>query len=182
MSNLGQLIRPLTTSVRRPDTWPGFRIRFACFSLAAAAATATVVLSTETGASLGYGVATYLAVATLAVFVPAAITPQVIGGQLLAGALWLQGGDGAAAGALLVLATVIVTAELLSEVARLDSPLHREPKGILARAATAGVMGGLVFGLLAFADGLPSLSGLLGVAIGAAVSGWVALRMVRPRI
>ncbi|NNF12028.1 MAG: hypothetical protein HKN72_02315 [Gemmatimonadetes bacterium] len=163
----------------RPGTWSAIRIRLAGYSVAVAALTTAVVLAAPSGATLGVGASAYLAVVALAVFVPAVITIQVVAGQVLAGVLWLPGGDAATMGALLVIGSVVVTAELLAEVARLDSPLERRPTGTPARAGMAGAIAGLVFGLLALAGALPSVTGLVGVAVGVVVCVWVAVRMVR---
>lgn len=181
MSVVGELVRRGRTSARLPDTWSGARMRVAGYAVATVALTATIVLTSPVGAALGYGLAGYAALAGLAIFVPAAITPQVISGQLLAGALWLQGGEGAAVSALLVIGSVVATAELLAEEARLDSPLGRRPTGTLGRAGAASAIASVVFGLLAFVGELPAMTGLVSVAVGAAVCAWVAVGFVRRR-
>jgi hypothetical protein len=67
------------------------------------------------------GACVYVVIAATALFFPAAITIQVIGGQMLAGSVLL--GQNAPASLLLlpVIASVVVTAELLAAVGRLDT-------------------------------------------------------------
>ncbi len=179
MSVMGELARRARPSARLPDTWSGVRLRFAGYAAAATALTVFVVLTSPIDATLGYGVAGYSALVALAIFVPAAITPQVIAGELLAGVLWLQGGDAAAVSALLVIGAVVATAELLAEVARLDSPLGRRPSGALGRVGAAVAIACVVFALLALVGELPGVTGVVGVAVGAAVCTWVAVGFVR---
>lgn len=179
MSATGKLARRERPSARLPDTWSGVRLRFAGYAATTVALTAAVVLTSPFGGTLAFGVAGYAALVALAIFVPAAITPQVIAGQLMAGVLWLQGGDAAAVSALLVIGSVVATAELLAEVARLDSPLGRRPSGALGRVGAALAIACVVFALLASAGELPGVTGLVGVALGAAVCAWVAVGFVR---
>ncbi len=153
------------------------RVRLGAGSIAGATLTAAVVLALGVD-GLGGWVVAYLAVVALALAVPAAVTAQVTGGQLLAGAVWLQGGDEGVVVALLVIMTVIVTAELLAQVARLDSPLRRDPEGVLAHAGVSATTGGIAFAALAYASGLPGVGGLAAVAVGVVACVWVATRLV----
>ncbi len=128
-----------------------------------------------------YAAVVYVAAVALALFVPAAITAQVIGGQMLAGLLLMGGGPIAWVGAALIVAGVVATAELLAEVARLDTPLRRDPVGALPRATMAAAVGGTMVAAVLLAHGLPELTGLAAVALASAVCFGLAMRMVKGR-
>jgi hypothetical protein len=111
--------------------------------------------------------AVYVAVALSALLSPAAITLQVIAGQVLAASVLLRP-DGPAPPLLLVpvVAGVVLTAELLGLVARLDTPLRPRPAPELPRMGLSALIGGGVYAAVSLAGGLSGPTGLLAVALG----------------
>lgn len=111
----------------------------------------------------------------LALFSPAAITAQVIGGQLLIGSLLLRDDAPSAILILLMVISVVATAELLAIAARLANPIERDARGDLRGAALAAAIAGGVFGVMLLVGVLPGPAGLpsgmlaIGVASGACV-------------
>lgn len=151
----------------------------------AALAVASALATAATGSALGgsvlhlYGGAAYVGLAGLALAAPAAITAQVVTGQLLVGSLLLMP-DGPAPLLLLPLvATVVITAELLGVAARLDLPLQRPAGEDLRRSVIAAVTGGAAYGGVVLAAALPGPSGLRGIALASAACVALAVVLVR---
>lgn len=168
------------TTERRPTAWGPARKRVARIAIAMAAATAAA------GAALG-GSSDYIvpavalvAVATLALRYPTWIAVQVLFGQLIAAKL-LVVLDGATLRVLPVVAGVIATAELLAEVARLDAPAARDPRGALRSAAVAAALGAAVFIAVALAGTLSGPTGLLAIGLASAACVFLAILLVRRR-
>jgi len=155
------------------STWPPARGRLAVLAIFLALLTASFVAAV--GASKGYtfGAGAYLAMAAAAVLSPAAITLQVVTGQLLLAGLFVEQGVGAGLLLAPALAGVVATAELLAGVARLDTPLRvsDDVRRDLRRTALAAFAAGSVFVLIvvAMASGLPGPRGVLAVALPAGV-------------
>ena len=133
-------------------------------------ATLTGAAGAALGASGGhaFGAAAYVASALVAVFVPAAIAIQVVGGQVLVGTLLLGQAGPAPLLLLPLVAAIVVTAELLAVVARLNTPLERDPRDDLRRAAASAAIGAGVFGMVVLAGVLPGPTGLVGIALASA--------------
>lgn len=153
-------------------SWP------AVWAVLAAFVTGALVVGAGGGGWLRYLALGYIGIVVLALFVPAAVTAQVVGGQVLAGVVLVGGAAGGLFTTALVVAGVVVTAELLAVVARLDSPVRRRPEGVLARTGTAGALAGGVFGVVVFSSGQYAVGGLIAVAVASAVCFGVAMRMV----
>ena len=115
----------------------------------------------------------YVSVAALALFVPAAIALQVIGGQTLVGSLMLGQSVGALFLALLI-ASVIHTAELLAVVARLDSPAARHPRDDLRRVGLATAIGTAAFTIVLLLRGFPGPTGPVAILVACAACGMLA--------
>lgn len=146
---------------------PWSRVRRSLAVLAFSAAVLTGLGAGTLGGGLGHalGAAAYVVVATIAVFSPAAIAIQVVGGQALATGV-LLGPAGAGFVAVLPLVVgVIVTAELLGAVARLGITPGRDAKTELRRSGLAGLLGGATFGVVALLIGLGGPGGLAGLAL-----------------
>lgn len=160
-------------------TWWPARRRLAALVVLVAALTGAA--GAALGASEGhvYGAGVYVVVAVVALFSSAGITAQVIAGQVLAGSL-LPGLDGAAVLMLLpMVAGVVLTAELLGVVARLDTPLERDPTRDLQGAALATVIGGGVFAAVVLAGDLPGPTGLTAIALASGACGLLAILLVK---
>lgn len=131
----------------------------------------TATLTAAAGATLGgsgghlYGAGAYLVIAVAALFSPAAIAGQVIVGQVLVGSVLLAREGPGLLPLLPMVAGVVVTAELLAVVARVDTPLERDPAGDLHRAGRAAVVGGGVFGVVMLVGELPGPTGLAALAL-----------------
>lgn len=159
-------------------TWWPARRRLAALGVLMAALTGAA------GAVLGasdwhvYGAGAYVVIAVVALFFSGGITAQVIAGQVLAGSL-LSGLDGAAALLLLpMVAGVVLTAELLAVVARLDTPLEPDPTRDLQGAALATLTGGGVFGAVVLVGHLPGPTGLTAIALASGACGLLAILLV----
>lgn len=160
-------------------TWWPARRRLAALVVLMAALTGAA------GAALGtsdwhvHGAGVYVVIAVVALFFSGGITVQVIGGQVLAGSL-LSGLDGTSALLLLpMVAGVVFTAELLGVVARLDTPLERDPTGDLQGAALATVIGGGVFGAVVLIGDLPGPTGLTAIALASGACGLLAILLAK---
>jgi len=149
-------------------------------------ALATAVLTAAAAAALGGEVwhvsyaAVYVALTLAAVFSPGAITLPVIAGQVLAASLLLQP-DGPAPLLLVpVVASLVLTAELLGLAARLDGPVAPDATPGLPRAVSSAFLAG---GSYAAVVGAGAYSGLLGglvaVSMGAGVCVLLAVLLVR---
>lgn len=118
------------------------------------------------GAALGgtaahvYGAAAYTGIVMIALLRPAAITAQVIGGQLLTASLLLESKAPAAVLLLLMVGSIVVTAELLGVAARLALPIERDTRDDLLRGAVAAAAGGGVFGVMLLVSAIPGPTGL----------------------
>jgi hypothetical protein len=128
---------------------------------------------------LTYGVGGYLALVVLALFVPPAVTAQVVGGQTLMAGL-LVGPEGPAP-LLLVPAVfgVVVTAEMLADVARMDTPFESHPRHDLLRSGVSALIGGGVFAAVALVGTLPGPEGIGAVVLASGICVVLALVLVR---
>ena len=153
------------------NTWWPARQGLAAFAVFAAILTGTFGAALGGSGGHAFLAGAYVVAAAVALFYPAAIAVQVIGGQVLLGSL-LVGSEGTAPLLLVpAVAGVVVTAELLAVVARLDTQLERDPGDDLPRAGLAAVIGGAVFGAVVLVSGFPGPIGLVavGLASGACV-------------
>lgn len=168
----------LLPGVTLPATWSPDRLRYAVLSVLVAALTSAIVVGVLGPGSGAYGLA-YVGLAALAVFLPAAITAQVVGGQALVGMLFLVRDGAALTMAVPLVATVVVTAELLAVVARLDTALPRGPGDALARTGRASVLAGAVFAGAILVSAAPGPTGILAVGLASAACLVLALRLAR---
>jgi len=160
--------------------WRPARLRVAAMAVLTAALTAAAAAALGGTERHVLGAGVYLVFAVAALFAPGAIVAQVLGGQLLAASLLLAA-DGPPPLVLVPLvAAVVLTAELLALVARLDTPVERNVGHDLRRVGLAGVLGGGAFGAVAVAAGLPGPTGLAAVALSAGAC--VAIAVVLARI
>ena len=161
------------------STWSRARLRLASLAVLLATLTGAVGTVLDGSSSYVYGGGAYVMIAVLALFVPAAITVQVIAGQVLVGSL-LMGLEGPTALMLVpAFAGVVATAELLAMVAWLDTPLQRDPSDALPRSGLAAVIGGGVFGAVMLVSGLPGPGGLVAVGLASGACVVLATRLVR---
>ncbi|MGD8361189.1 MAG: hypothetical protein PVJ04_07135 [Gemmatimonadota bacterium] len=163
------------------NPWWLARLGLAILAVLMATVTSAVVVTLGATGVYVCGAGAYVSIAALALLSPAAIAAQVLSGQVLVGALLLRHeGPGILIAALLV-GTVIVTAEILAAVARVDSPLGKHPRGALPRAGFAALVGGGVFVAVALAGGLPGPTGLLATLVtsGACVAMAGVLHLLR---
>lgn len=159
-------------------TWWPARVRLAILAVAAAVLTgAWAVLVGGTG--LSYGAVAYVLVAAAAAFLPAAIAVQVIGGQILAAGVLSAPSGAVVLLALPVVLGVVVSAELLAVVARLDLPTPRAPDGALRRAGFAATIGVGVYTAVSLAGALPGPAGPVATLVAAGGIVAVALLLVR---
>lgn len=154
--------------------WPRARIVAATGAVAAAVVTLALAAAAGRGGWPLLGV-TYLALTALALFAPAAVTFQVLLGQLVLVAA-LAGGGGAVRLLLLApaLGGIVVTAELLALAARLDTPVSNEPRRALPEAGRAAGIAAGVFAAVALLAALPPPSGVLAVVLAAGALAWGA--------
>jgi hypothetical protein len=150
-----------------------------------ALAVVTAALTGELGILLGgsgwhvLAGSAYVLIAAFATFSPAAIAVQVVAGQALVGSL-LLGRDGPSPLLLVgAVAGVILTAELLAIVARMDAPITSEPRNDLTRAGVAAVIGAVVFGVVLLATGFPGPSGPLAIGLAGGACFVVATLLAR---
>lgn len=158
--------------------WPARR-RAAVLAVLSAAATGATAGALGGSAWHLFGGAGYVALAAWALFAPAAISAQVIGGQVLAGSVLLAPGGPAPLLVLPLVAAVVITAELLGVVARLELPIRRAGGEDLRRAAVAAAIGGAAYGAVVLAAALPGPSGLTGIALASAACVVLAVVLVR---
>lgn len=170
--------RQTTRRLVLPATWSAERLRYAILGVLVAGLTAAIVVGMLGPGSGLYGL-TYVALAVLSVFFPAAITTQVIGGQALVGLLFLVQDGTALTLTVPLVATVVVTAELLAVVARLDTPLPRGPGDALARTGRASVLAGALFAGAILISAAPGPTGILAVGLGSVACLVLAIRMAR---
>ena len=163
--------------VRQEATWSRARLRFAAMAVATAVITAAFMAAT--GPEATAGAVLYVLVTLGALFFPAGITFQVMAGLVLAGRLLLESDGTALIPVALILSGIVLTAELLAVVARLDSPLWRDPSGSFARALMAAGGAALVAALVLLVSELPGPAGLLAAIVAALACGAMAARLVR---
>jgi hypothetical protein len=156
-------------------TWSPARVRLACFAVLVAILTAAVLAGLQGSGSLG--AIAYVVIAALALFLPAAITLQVVGGQLLVARLVVGPNDPSLLLLVLAVAGVVATAELLAVVARLDMPLRRDSGDALPRTGYAAAIGGGIFGAVTLLSGLPGPTGLVAVVLASGACLILAIRM-----
>lgn len=159
-------------------TWRPARQRLAAIA---------VLMATLTGAgaaTLGasgwhiFGAGAYVVATLAAIFSPAAIIVQVIGGQLLAASVVL-GRDGSPTLLLLpVIASVVATAELLAIVARSAAALDRDPGDDVRRAGVTVSIAAVVFGVVAIIGRLPGPTGILAIVLAASACLVLAVLLV----
>jgi len=152
--------------------------RFAALAVLAALLTGgTLVAVADTGwAALG-GCA-YLLIVVLALFAPPAIAAQVVSGQALIAGL-MMGQDGAGPIRFLpAVIGVVVTAELLAAVARMDTPFSGHPRRDLHRAGWSGLLAGGVFSALTLVGRRPGPGGFGAILMGAGACVLVAALLV----
>jgi len=159
--------------------WSPARRRTAALALATAVLTAIGggTLSQATGHL--YGAVGYVIIAAAALFSPGWITVQVIGGQLLVASILLAPAPPTPLLVLPLVAGIIVTAELLAMVARLDTAPERESGPDLARVAVAGTVGAVVFAAVLLLGTLPGPRGLAAVALASAACLLLGLLLAR---
>ena len=127
------------------------------------------------GSGQAFGAGLYVFITVAALFLPAGIAVQVITGQALVASLLLRQ-DGPDPLLLVpVVAGVVATAELLAVVARLDTPLTRDPTDAAARAGRSAAIGGGVFGAVMLVSGLPGPAGPVAVVLASAACVVVAV-------
>ena len=163
-------------SMPKADTWWPARRRLSL--LAIATATMTGVAAVMLGGSTDLA-ATYFLVALVALLSPAAIAIQVVAGQVLVGSLLMAGGRTDPLALVLVFASVVATAELLAEVARMDTPFESDPRGDLRQAGLATVIGGGAFGAVVLVGDVPGPTGVLAVALASGACVVLARLLVR---
>jgi hypothetical protein len=149
------------------STWRPARQGLAVAGLLVAALTSVfLVWLGETGWHV-LGAWTYLMIAALAVLSPAGIAVQVVWGQALVGSLLVAPGGPSALWLGPGVAGVILTAELLAAVARMDTPIESDPRDDLPRAVTAALIGVAVFGAVTLAGAIPGPTGLAAIVLAA---------------
>jgi hypothetical protein len=143
--------------------------RFGLGGLALTAAALTGVLVVQIGGMdwHAHGATAYFLIALLASVSPAAIAAQVVTGQLLVGSLLLTPGGSPSLLLVPAISGVILTAELLSIMARMDTPFASHPRSDLRRAGLSVLIGAGVFGAVLLASPLPGPGGLLAVVMAA---------------
>lgn len=120
--------------------------------------------------------AIYVLTALLALFFPAAIAVQVILGQALVGALLVGLSPPLVPALVLLVAGVILNAEVLAVVARMDTSIDSDPREDLPRAGQAALIGGCVFGVALVLTRIPGPTGLMAVLLASlAVMGLAAM-------
>lgn len=162
----------------RTGHWWSARLRFAGLAVLTSLLTASLLVALG-GLGQSPGTGLYVIITFGALFFPGGIAVQVVLGQLLIGRLMLGPGavDPLVAG--VALAGVICGAELLSVVARLDTPLRRDPAGVLPRTGMAAAGGAGIFAVVLLVAGLPGPTGLLAVVVAAAACAFMAARLIR---
>jgi hypothetical protein len=168
----------LLPGVTLPATWSPDRVRYAVLGVLVATLTAAIVVGMLGPGSGLYGLA-YVGLAVLAVFFPAAVTAQVVGGQALVGLLFLVQDGAALTMAVPLVATVVVTAELLAVVALLDTAVPRGAGDALARTGRASALAGAVFAGAILLSAVPGPTGILAVGLGSMACLALAVRMAR---
>ena len=160
--------------------WPAARQRYAALAGLAATSTWALLVTLDPAWSL-FGPSIYLLLTVGALFLPAAIAVQVVVGQLLLAGLLLSTTGPEPLLLMPVMGGVVASAELLAVVARLDSPLERDPAGAPSRVAGAAVLGAGIFGAVLLMGWIPGPTGLLALALAAGtlalLAGWMLKRI-----
>lgn len=161
------------------STWWPPRRRLALLAVLLAMATSFTAAALAEGNGLYIRAAQLYALLGVAALVwPALVTVQVVWAQLLMAAL-LVWGHVPAIYLVPVVAGVVATAELLTTVARLDTPMERDPHDAVTRMGVAAAVAAGVFTAVGLAASLPGPTGLLAVVIASAALAWVATLLVR---
>ncbi len=165
-------------------TWWPARRRLATLALAVAFVTGVMVAVVGGGGAHVARAGFHVVITIGALRVAALVTGQVVVGLLMIASVLL--GTGLAGGLLLApaVAGVIVTAELLAAVARLDSPIERNPGPVVARALASGALGGVVYASVLVASGtfaLGPVPGLITASGAALLLGVLLLSAARSR-
>ena len=149
--------------------WPHNRRVMAALAILAAILTGAFGVESGGPAWAPYAAGTYLLITLIALFSPAAVAVQVIAGQTLIGGLLVAQDGGPPLILFPAVAGVILTAELLSVVARMDTPFDSDPRSDLPRAGLAALIGGGVFGAVVLLSGLPGPTGLVAFVLASGV-------------
>lgn len=155
-------------------TWPSPRRGAAALAVTTAFVTAAAILAFAGDESWSLGPALYLFVTVCALVFPAAIAVQVVGGQVLVWGLLSSSPDFAPLSALPVVVGIILTAELLAIVARLDTPLLPASAGSFADVGKAALIGGFAFAVVVLAGAMPGPGGLAAVIVASAACAGIA--------
>lgn len=145
------------------------------------AAMITALLTAAIGAGAGgsvwhlYGAAAYVAVALGALSAPPMITVQVIAGQLLAASLLLRPDAPPFLLLLTMVIGVVATAELLAQVARIQTSVDFDPREEVHRVVVSAAVGGSVFGMVVLLGRVPGPTGLAAIGLASAACVIVAI-------
>jgi len=150
--------------------------------LALAVAGLTGVFVVLVGEAPGYahGATFYFLLAFLASVSPAAIAAQVLGGHLLVGSLLLVPHGPPPIQLIPAVEGVILTAELLSIMARMDTPFESHPRNDLRRAGFSVLIGAGVFEAVLLASPFPGPTGLLAVGLASGACVGIAALLATP--
>jgi len=162
-----------------PTPWWPARRRYAFLALVTGVLTAVLAAALGGPAWRGDLALLYVAIVALAVILPAAVTVQVVTGQLLLATALL---GGTAPDVLLLgaaVAGVVATAELLAVVARLDAPMERRPRGDLRRALVAALLGGVAFAAVTLVATMPGPNGLAAVVLASTAVAVLGIALAR---
>lgn len=169
----------MATMIGSATTWHPNRKRFAATAVLVGTLTAALLTRIAEPGWSSLGAGGFVLICGLALFFPAAIVFLVITGQVLIGVLLVRQ-DGPT---LLLLtpamAGVVLTAELLAVVARMDTPFEAHPRADLPRGLLTAVIGGGVFAAVAALGTLGGPVGLWAVVLASAACLVLAVVMVR---
>lgn len=170
------------TALRRQSfgMWPPARRRSGVLAITMAVVTAAGVVAWSGDEASRMGPGLYVALAGLALVFPPAITLQVVAGQILTWTV-IAGATGMAAVArgVPLLVAVIVTAELLAVVTRLDTVLVPRSSGTFTGIPEAAIRGGAVFVVVALVATLPGPGGLPSVILASMACAGLAMLLLR---
>ncbi len=157
------------------------RHRLAFLAIVAATLTSAGAVAARGPEFHGMVALLHLGAALGAIVVPPAIVAQIVTGTLLtAGTLYAPGG----ARPLLLLPLlvgVVLTAELLGRLLRMDRPLDGEIRREVLEAGAMALLAGVVGGIVLLAGSLPGPSGPAGTALAAGAAIAVAVVLARAR-
>lgn len=151
------------------------RIAVVAVIVAVLTAAAAVALG---GSAFAFRAFVYLAVAAIAMILPALIVVQVILGVLLVAGMQLHPAGPTPLLLLPVVAGVIATAELLAVAARVRASFSRDAGEDLRRAWISALIGAVVFGAVALVAGFPGPGGFIAVVLASAACATVAVLLV----